>query len=208
MRVYGWNEEGLLIDVNGRELREDPLNGGYLPMRDNESGDPLPTLKKNQTLKREGGPSGRWVVVDDYRGQTYYDKTTGEIQLINETGKKPSTGWTDKPRPDQFHIFDANTKDWKFDLALYKQLMIERVSQMSFYKRALIFPDYKFNNLLAGLAYPGTSFTLGNYKATVQAFRDVFYITKSQIEGCEAKEDVDAIMTSIEGSWPGEIVSE
>ncbi len=145
---------------------------------------------------------GTWEIVPDYRG-VWYDKTTGAETRITELRVMPGNNLTRKAPTGPFDRFDEAAGDWIFDLARYRSARIDEVSATSFARRAELFPDYRRDNLIAGIVYD-EPYTLGNYRATVEAFRAEYYRLKAAIEAAATRAAVDSVVAGAQ--WPDEII--
>lgn len=206
MKVFAWDETTrLLIDINGRELREDVLNGGFLPHADNETPDKPLEQGSNQINRRVGGQEGSWELIADYRGCVFYDKSTKAQHVITEAGIEPDAGWTSKvPRQESYYIFSESEGDWVFDLALYKTYQTSIMSNQSFSVAESLFPEYKIRNIERNICSYEAPLTAENHRATSQACRNEFYRIKALIEVAVDKDDVDSAVA--EANWPKAIV--
>lgn len=201
MKVYAWNESGLLIDSNGRELREDVLNGGFLPHAENETTDVPPATLARQTCRRV---DGSWSIIPDNRGVTYYDTSTREPHTIMEAGIEPEDSWTDVEPPDNvYYYYDEESRTWVLDLAAYREIVIAHMSERSFDVSEQLFPEYKARNIERGVCTYEAPYTLENKIRTDQACRAEFYRVKALIEAANTREEIDAI----NAQWPAWIVT-
>lgn len=204
MKVYAWNESGLLIDSNGRELREDVLNGGYLPHAENETPDVPLEQGPNQINRRVGGQEGSWELIADCRGCVFYDKSTKAQHIIAEAGIEPDAGWTRKvPRQESYYVFSESENDWAFNLALYKTYQTGIMSNQSFSVAESLFPEYKARNIERGVCTYEDPYTLANKVATDQACRAEYYRVKALIEAKQTREEIDAVVPV----WPDMIAA-
>ena len=200
MKVYAWNESGLLIDSNGRELREDVLNGGFLPHAENETTDVPPAMLARQTCRRV---EGAWQIIPDYRGVTYYDTSTRESHTITEAGVEPEDSWTEvEPPPELCYTYDSEMGEWIFNLTMYRAMVVDRMSAESFAVSERIFPEYKARNIERGVCTYDAPYTLENKIRTDQACRAEFYRVKGLIEAAQTREEINAI----NAQWPADIV--
>lgn len=127
MKAHAWDDNTLLY-TGSRDLREDVLNGGYLPYGENETLDDLPVLKANQTLKRNI-TANRWEVIPDYRNKVFYDKTTKERLIITKAGVIPANNLTEKEPPiEPWYSFDETAKNWIADLSILKSVIKQKIS--------------------------------------------------------------------------------
>lgn len=125
MRVWSYNEDKLLINPQGRVLRRDPLNGGYLAMRENETDKEPPITCDNEIAKWS---DGSWTIVPDFRGKTYFDKTTRELQQITDVEIEPETNWTDKEPPmEPYYEFSESEGDWIVSLPLLREFQKRQI---------------------------------------------------------------------------------
>jgi hypothetical protein len=199
MRAYAYDEQGLY--TGSRELREDVLNGGYLPMAANETADAPPDTSERQVARYL---NGTWSVIPDHRGITYYDTATREQHTILEAGVEPESGWTDKEPPAElYYTYNDTSGAWVFDLALYREQVVRRLSDESFARSEAIFPEYKARNIERGVCTYDEPYTLANKVATDQACRAEFYRVKSLIEAAQTQEEIDAVIPV----WPTEVVT-
>jgi len=203
MKAHSWDKDTLLY-VGSRDLREDVLNGGYLPLKDLETTDDLPKTKANQAIQRK---NGKWVLIPDFRSGEYWDKTTREKKSLTEAGIKPPSSWTEKRPTSPFEIFDDSTGEWKFSVDLYKQQALQLLSSLCFAKRNEIFPDYKVVNILSGIEYHDSDYTLKNYKLTASRFREIYYSLKQEIENATVKEDIDEKISNVRELFPISIIT-
>lgn len=74
-----------------------------------------PELAENQVAQWQP-ETGIWLYLPDFRGQTVYDKTTGEAETVFEVGELPEH-LTLIARPTEFHIWDNKKQTWKLDNA-------------------------------------------------------------------------------------------
>ncbi len=70
---------------------------------------------------------GAWVAVDDYRGQTAYNKQTRQDVMIDTLGPLPST-LTLIPPSSQFDVWDEQLGGWIKDDAQEESWLIEQAS--------------------------------------------------------------------------------
>ncbi|MFM5853055.1 tail fiber assembly protein [Aeromonas veronii] len=70
---------------------------------------------------------GAWVAVDDYRGQTAYNKQTRQDIMIDTLGPLPST-LTLIPPSSQFDVWDEQLGGWIKDDAQEESWLIEQAS--------------------------------------------------------------------------------
>lgn len=202
MKVYAWNESGLLIDINGRELREDVLNGGFLPHAENETTDVPPAMLARQTCRRVGGS---WSVIPDNRGVTYYDASTREPHTITEAGIEPEDSWTEtKPPAEPCYTYNMETGTWVLDIAAYREIVIAHMSERSFAVSEQLFPEYKARNIERGVCTYEAPYTLENKIRTDQACRAEFYRVKALVEAAQTREEIDAVAAA----WPAWIVEQ
>lgn len=198
MRAYAYDEQGLY--TGSRELREDVLNGGYLPMAANETAEVPPEVGELQVARYLGGT---WSVIPDHRGVTYYDTLTREQHTITEAGVEPESGWTDKEPPaESFYTYDEISEEWVFGLAIYRVLIISGLSTDSFARAELLFPEYKARNIEREVCTYDAPYTLANKIATDQACRTEYYRVKALIETAQTREEIDAVAPV----WPTAIV--
>lgn len=199
MRVYAYDENGLY--TGSRELREDVLNGGYLPMAANETDITPPETGERQIARYQ---DGAWSVIPDHQGITYYDTTTQEQHTITEAGVEPESTWTEKTPPaERYYTYDATEDEWVFDLALYREQVIARLSNESFSRSEALFPDYKARNIERGVCTYEDPYTLANKVATDQACRAEYYRVKALIEAKQTREEIDAVVPV----WPDMIAA-
>jgi hypothetical protein len=62
---------------------------------------------------------GKWVNIEDHRGETVYDIKTGKALIVDAIGQI-STGYTKKPKPSGIHIWDEKTEEWVEDEKMKK----------------------------------------------------------------------------------------
>lgn len=145
---------------------------------------------------------GTWEIVPDYRG-VWYDKITGAETRVTDLRVIPGNNLTRKAPTCPFDRFDEAAGDWIFDIARYRSARIDEVSATSFARRGELFPDYRRDNLIAGIVYD-EPYTLENYRATVEAFRAEYYRLKAAIEAAATRAAVDSVVAGAQ--WPDEIV--
>ncbi len=142
-------------------------------------------------------------MIPDHRGITYYDTATREQHTILKAGVKPESGWTDKEPPAElYYTYNDTSGAWVFDLALYREHVVRRLSSESFALSEAIFPDYKARNIERGVCTYDEPYTLANKVATDQACRAEFYRVKALIEAAQTREEIDAVIPA----WPTKIV--
>lgn len=145
---------------------------------------------------------GTWEIVPDYRG-VWYDKITGAETRVTDLRGIPGNNLTRKAPTGPFDRFDDDAGDWIFDLARYRSARIDEVSATSFARRAELFPDYRRDNIIAGIVYPDP-YTLANYRATVEAFRAEYYRLRDAIDAAADRAAVDAVVAGAQ--WPTAII--
>ena len=69
-----------------------------------------------------------WVLVDDYRGETAYDKQTGTETVIAEIGETPATLTMLAPQ-SQFDVWDEPAGAWVKDVAAEQQSLTAQAKQ-------------------------------------------------------------------------------
>lgn len=73
-------------------------------------------IKPEPPEKKEGFVTqyieGKYVLIPDYRGETFYRKEDGEPEVIENIGEIPGY-LTPLPKPGQFYYFEG--KEWVFD---------------------------------------------------------------------------------------------
>ncbi len=200
MRAYAYDENGLY--TGSRELREDVLNGGYLPMASNETADVPPETGGREIARYH---NGTWSVIPDHRGITYYDTSTREQHTITDAGVEPESGWTDEEPPAElYYTYDDTSGAWIVDIALYREHIIARLSVESFSRSEALFPEYKARNIERGVCTYDTPYTLANKVATDQECRTEYYRVKALVEAAVDKDGVDGAVAQT--SWPAAIV--
>ncbi len=206
MIVYAWDVvTNLLIDTNGRELREDVMNGGFLPHADNETPDAPHEQGTNQVNRRVGGQGGSWELIADYRGHVFYDKNSKAPYVITEAGIEPDANWTENaPRYESYYVFSYTENNWVLDLPLYKAYQVNLISEQSFSVAERLFPEYKIRNIERNICTYEDPFTAENHRETGQACRTEFYRVKALIELAIDKDGVDSAVA--EANWPTAIV--
>lgn len=92
--VYVYDNNGLFISPY--DAQENPMQlGTYLkPVLSTETAPP--SLQANQVAVFT---NGAWIVKPDFRGQTWYDQTTGATVEITDIGQPPSNLGANPPPP-------------------------------------------------------------------------------------------------------------
>jgi len=52
--------------------------------------------------------NNKWMIFDDHRGETYYDKTDGHVVEIKILGEEKNESLTLIPKPSELHKWDDN----------------------------------------------------------------------------------------------------
>lgn len=96
-----------------------PREGTYpLPANATLSEPPSTAERKARCWNEE---VGAWEQVDDYRGETYWNKATKERVEIKELGTAPTTEMTDIEPTDMQAEWDEATSAWKVPFAVQKE---------------------------------------------------------------------------------------
>lgn len=204
MIVYSYDKETNIF-LGSRKLRKDFLNGGYMPKKENETEVVPPEIGENQNavfnIKNE-----TWTIISDYRGEIFYDKSTGDKYNITRINVTINTNWTSVPPPTIFyHYFDDSTNSWQIDIDKYKEYILTSVSNESFSICRKLFPQYKIINVLAGVTTYEDPFTIENYTLTATACREEYYRIEDLLKEATTIDEVSSIYQ--ERNFPTEIVT-
>lgn len=80
---------------------------------------PPPETGDNETARFVGG---QWEVVQDFRGNEYWDKVTREKHIITDLGEEPDPGWVDS-EPLPYQTWDEGG-GWTDDLGLWLDVVV------------------------------------------------------------------------------------
>lgn len=112
--VYKYDEESKIL-MGPMECQLSPLEKGVWIVPSHSTEIKPPAAKKNQTLVFAGD---RWKKVDNYFGQTFWDKKTKEAFTITEIGVSPKKTWTDQ-EPGEDDAWDETSNSWLFSKDVY-----------------------------------------------------------------------------------------
>lgn len=132
-----WGEDGFASESGWATVHTvDPVTNECLSMQDAwvSIGTSLPAgayldapmpPEQGKAVVRQGEV---WVLVDDYRGETAYDKQTGTETVIAEIGEMPATLTMLAPQ-SQFDVWDEPAGAWVKDVAAEQQSLTAQAKQ-------------------------------------------------------------------------------
>ncbi len=124
IRVYGWHpitKEPLQGEFYADES---PLEDGVYHLPQYTTKKSVPALKEHECALYDE-TSDDWVIVADYRGDTLYSKTDGELFVIEKLGDIPEN-LTLFARPSKAHDWDG--KQWVLNSAKQSELEAQEKS--------------------------------------------------------------------------------
>lgn len=113
------DENGLFAYETVAELDVYAKDGSYL-MPANAVETTAPEVKDGFVAKWQFDTQ-TWVYLPDHRGQTYYNKQTGEPFTVRMAGELPDY-LTDMPKPSEHHVFDDNKGAWLIPIEVAQKL--------------------------------------------------------------------------------------
>ncbi len=114
MKIHNYDNNGIYTTSN--EATPDPIDGQPL-IPANATDVAPPALAAGECAQWDGSA---WQIITDLRGQPVWDTATGEQITCDQPGSLPA-GYTDQPRPDALHSWDATAGAWVPDPALQRE---------------------------------------------------------------------------------------
>ncbi len=137
MKIFNYDSNTLEF-INEVDAFESPLEPGNFLIPANATDISPPTCGENQTCVFN---SGKWDVVDDYRGAVVYDTASGDKFVISEFGLIPDQ-YTTNEKPDG--VFTWNGDAWVRD----KQNVVEDIiNKIHEYKQQQFFGGVTVDNV-------------------------------------------------------------
>lgn len=116
--------------IGSRDLTDRDQNPRYDPgthdpadkyIYDPRAGSLTEPMAAGSNQKQRLAPDGSWELVDDFRGQVFWDTSTKEQHAISALGEAPDPTWTDQ-EPAIIQIWDGT--GWFDDLTLWLDLIV------------------------------------------------------------------------------------
>lgn len=183
-------------------LQVDQLNGGYLPHPKGTLPVEPPEVSEYQ-VAIANEDMGVWDIVPDYKG-TWYNKETKDKIIITEFNQSINVTQHTKKEPTSYSKWDEEKNDWIFDLEEYKTKVINDVNAYSFSHRQTLFPDYKFQNLLAGVQ-SSKPYTLDTYKKLIEKCKSIVHGFEDNVNTCSTKDKINILYEDTIKSFPKSI---